>query len=109
MRDVFYIDVDEATQENAVFINEEFVCFEDDSEKLVEMLNAYLIKDNHIIQENRRLEEEIEQLRDGLKKALPVLLAIDFKVSVNECEALNRLCEFVDDDFIAGKDCDEDG
>lgn len=38
--DWFKIDVDEETQENAIFKDDNFICFEDDSEKLVEQLNA---------------------------------------------------------------------
>lgn len=69
-------------------------------EKLINTLNR-------LFEKSIGLEGEILQIKDDLKKVLPILLAIDFKVSLNECEALNRLCEFVDDDFIVGMDCDK--
>lgn len=36
----FTIDVEENTQENAVFLDDKFICFEDDYDKLLEYLNC---------------------------------------------------------------------
>ena len=59
-----------------------------------------------ICEEWNSLNDEIEQIKKDLKVALPVLLAIDFKMSVNECEAMNRLVKLLDDDFVKGVECE---
>ena len=56
------------------------------------------------IQQRQLLEEEIEQLKSDLKRVLPLILAIDFKISINECKAINRLCKLVEDDFIKSEE-----
>lgn len=38
----FTIDVEPETQENAVFLGDKFICFEDDLDKQVEVLNTLL-------------------------------------------------------------------
>lgn len=62
----FIVDVEETHQENAVWqYNDklddyDFVCFEDDSDKLIMKLNEFA-------EENKELKEENEQLEQGLK------------------------------------------
>lgn len=60
----YTIDVEEETQENAVFFDKEFfVCFADDTDKLLELINAYNIKDNGLIIKINELEDEIQRLK----------------------------------------------
>lgn len=49
----FIIDVEETTQENALFENGKFVCFEDDTDE-------YLKKINEMSDENEQLKQTIE-------------------------------------------------
>lgn len=63
----YIIDVEESTQENAVFLDDEFICFEDDSEKLVEMLNDYSIKDNILVKDINKKDETIKELNQLLQ------------------------------------------
>lgn len=55
----FIIDVEDEFQENAVFFGDEFICFEDDSESLVEKLNE-------LSEENRKLKTQLKQVRKPL-------------------------------------------
>ena len=48
----FTIDVEETTQENALFENDKFVCFEDDTDE-------YLKKINELADENEGLKQEL--------------------------------------------------
>lgn len=51
----FTIDVEETTQENALFENDKFVCFEDDTDE-------YLKKINEISDENEQLKHDVTVL-----------------------------------------------
>ena len=52
------------------------------------------------------LLNENNQIKEDLRIVLPIIFAIDFKISISECKAVNRLCKLVEDDFIVGLDCD---
>ena len=57
----FIIDVEEITQENAVFEEGNCYCFEDDSEALVERLNQYADENEQLKQTNQRLNDELQE------------------------------------------------
>lgn len=68
---------------------------------------AKLKKENgQLIETNNGLLGDIEFIKSDLKVVLPILSAIDFKLSINECEAINRLIKLIDDDFMKGVDCE---
>ena len=83
--------------------------------QLLERQNNEVVKENEklksdIILIEKRADtvyDEIEQIKKDLKVVLPVLLAIDFKMSVNECKVMNRLAELLDDDFVKGVDVND--
>ena len=83
------------------------------SKEICKLLNEFheeneQLKSDIILIEKRAdtVYDEIEQIKKDLKVVLPVLLAIDFKMSVNECEVMNRLAELLDDDFVKGVECE---
>lgn len=51
--------------------------------------------------------QKLAQIREDLRIVLPMLAVVDFKISINECEAFNRLADFIQDDFVKGLDCDD--
>lgn len=76
----YIIDVENENYENAVFFGEEFICYEDDSEQLVNELNK-LIAENELLKieskdffgyrkelrkENEQLKKENKELREYL-------------------------------------------
>ena len=83
--------------------------------QLLERQNNEVVKENEklksdIILIEKRADtvyDEIEQIKKDLKVLLPILLAIDFKMSVNECKVMNRLAELLDDDFVKGVDVND--
>lgn len=71
----YIIDVEDENYENAVFCGEEFICYEDDSEQLVNELNK-LRSDKELLNmdyknclhRNRTLINENEQLKNFIRK-----------------------------------------
>ena len=60
----FIIDVDENTRENAVFYGDDFVCFEDDIDSLLEKLNELNSEVVTLRVKNVGLETDIRRLKD---------------------------------------------
>ena len=74
------------------------------SKMMISILRNMVLEQEDLKKEKNGLKAENEQLKSDLKRVLPLILAIDFKISINECKAINRLCELVEDDFIKGKE-----
>ena len=73
MNKQFEIDIEETTQENAVFQGDDFLCYTNDIETLVDKLNElnneneYLIKKRgNLATKNVILEDENDQLKKEL-------------------------------------------
>ena len=90
-----------ATLRNIVLENEDL---EKENRKLDNQLNKYITDYNGLNCEWNWLKTENEQIKKDLNIVLPLILASDFKMSINECKAVNRLCKLVEDDFIKSKE-----
>ena len=90
-----------ATLRNIVLENENL---EKENRELNNRLNKYIVDYNGLNCEWHWLKTENEQIKKDLKIMLPLILAIDSKMSINECKAVNRLCKLVEDDFIKSKE-----
>lgn len=55
----FTIDVEENTQENAVFLDDKFICFEDDYDKLLDCLNCLYEEIVKFKKENNNLKQAL--------------------------------------------------
>ena len=92
------------------FINERFwnlardynMSMQDIPKAFEDLLNENMVLKNS----GNKIIADYKNVIADLKIVLPLLLALDFKISINECEAINRLCSLVDDEFIKGLDCD---
>ena len=73
---------------------------EEDKDYVKSLLDVEFEKRIKLQKEN----EQLKEIKKDLKIILPLLLAIDFKISINECKAINRLCKLVEDDFIKSKE-----
>lgn len=89
----FIIDVEETTQENALFENGKFVCFEDDTDE-------YLKKINELADGNERLKEQLQEFRVEKSNRINAFCVTNDEYSVvllkeNEaymvCNMINRL------------------
>ena len=81
----FFIDVEDITQENAVFEDGNCYCFEDDSEALVERLNE-------LADENEQLKQTIDGLTLDNTKQKKVLNA-----TKKENKQLKQQLDYADD------------
>ena len=90
-----------ATLRNMVLEQEDL---EKENRKLDNRLNKYIVDYNGLNCEWHWLKTENEQIKKDLKIMLPLILAIDSKISIKECKAVNMLCKLVEDDFIKSKE-----
>lgn len=56
MTERFEIDVEGTTQENALFKGDEFICYADDIETIIEKLNELNDENEHLIRKRGELE-----------------------------------------------------
>ena len=73
----FIIDVEETTQENALFENGKFVCFEDDTDE-------YLEKINELADENEQLKHRIKKLQNDLNNYSEIFNELNGLIDENE-------------------------
>lgn len=52
-------------------------------------------------------KEKNQELIENLKLVLPIIACIDYKLSISECKAINKLARLIQDDFFVGVDCNQ--
>lgn len=64
----FTIDVEETTQENALFENDKFVCFEDDTDEYLKKINEMSDENEQLKKENNILKASNGEYEDALAR-----------------------------------------
>ena len=84
----FTIDVEENTQENALFEDDKFVCFEDDTDEYLKKINEMSDENEELKSKNRGLQSELQIFKEDVSRS-----NLQINKLADENEKLNQLIQ----------------